>query len=122
MTILLLAGTGEAQTLARALSEQGHAVVASLAGATRAPRALGVPMRIGGFGGEEGFQRYLQEAGIRAVLDATHPFAAYISNRSAAVCAARAIPYCQLLRPEWMPGPGDTWVFIDREEDAAAQI
>ncbi|SLN55514.1 Precorrin-6A reductase [Roseovarius gaetbuli] len=122
MTILLLAGTGEAQTLARALSEQGHAVVASLAGATRAPRALGVPMRIGGFGGEEGFQRYLQEAGIRAVLDATHPFAAHISNRSAAVCAAQGIPYCQLLRPEWTAGPGDNWVFIDREEDAAAHI
>ncbi|WP_294609852.1 cobalt-precorrin-6A reductase [Roseovarius sp.] len=122
MTILLLAGTGEAQALARALNEQGHSVVASLAGATRAPRAFGVPMRIGGFGGEEGFARYLKEAGIVAVLDATHPFAAHISNRSAKVCAAQGIPYCQVLRPEWQAGPGDKWQFIDREEEAAAHI
>lgn len=122
MTILLLAGTGEAQTLARELSEQGRDLVASLAGATRAPRALGVPLRTGGFGGAEGFAAFLQEAGITAVLDATHPFAAHISNRSAAVCAGQGIPYCQLLRPEWTAGPGDNWVFIDREEDAAAHI
>ncbi len=122
MTILLLAGTGEAQTLARALSAQGHAVVASLAGATRAPRALGVPLRVGGFGGEEGFAEFLQEAGIKAVLDATHPFAAHISRRSAKVCAERGIPYCQILRPEWRAGSGDSWVFIDREEDAATHI
>jgi len=122
MTLLLLAGTGEAQTLARALSAQGRDVVASMAGATRAPRALGVPLRIGGFGGAEGFADFLQEAGITAVLDATHPFAAHISNRSAEVCAARGIPYCQLLRPEWQAGPGDSWVFIDREEDAATHI
>ena len=38
MNLLLLAGTGEAQALAKALVEKGVPAVASLAGATRAPR------------------------------------------------------------------------------------
>lgn len=122
MTLLLLAGTAEAQQVARHLADEGRAAVASLAGATRAPRAIGLPMRIGGFGGETGFLRYLTEAGITAVLDATHPFAARISERTARLCAAHDLPYCQLLRPEWGPGAEDRWTGIAAEEEAAAHI
>ena len=120
MTLLLLAGTGEAQQLARHLADEGRAAVASLAGATRAPRAMGLPTRIGGFGGEAGFLAYVAEAGITAVLDATHPFAAQISARTARLCAAHDLPYCQLLRPEWVPGTEDRWTDIAAEEEAAA--
>jgi precorrin-6A/cobalt-precorrin-6A reductase len=122
MTLLLLAGTGEAQQVARHLADQGRAAVASLAGATRAPRVMGLPTRIGGFGGEAGFLRYLAEAGIKAVLDATHPFAAQISARTAWLCAAHDLPYCQLLRPEWVPVAEDRWTDIATEEEAAAHI
>ncbi|MFU8776929.1 MAG: cobalt-precorrin-6A reductase [Roseovarius sp.] len=122
MTLLLLAGTAEAQQVARHLADEGRAAVASLAGATAAPRAMGLPMRIGGFGGEAGFLRYLAEAGITAVLDATHPFAVHISERTARLCAANALPHCQLLRPEWGPGPGDRWTSIAAEEEAAVHI
>ncbi|AWZ22390.1 precorrin-6x reductase [Roseovarius sp. TM1035] len=122
MTLLLLAGTGEAQQVARLLVAEGRPAIASLAGATRAPRAMGLPTRIGGFGGEDGFLRYLTEAGITAVLDATHPFASRISERTARLCADRAVPYCQLLRPEWVPGAGDRWTIIAAEEEAAAHI
>jgi precorrin-6A/cobalt-precorrin-6A reductase len=122
MTLLLLAGTAEAQQVARHLADEGRAAVASLAGATRAPRAMGLPMRIGGFGGEAGFLRYLAEADITAVLDATHPFAARISERTARLCAAHDLPYCQILRPEWVPGAEDRWTGIAAEEEAAAHI
>lgn len=122
MTLLLLAGTGEAQQVARHLADEGRGAVASLAGATRAPRAMGLPTRIGGFGGEAGFLRYLAEAGIKAVLDATHPFAAQISARTARLCAAHDLPYCQLLRPEWVPVAEDRWTDIAAEEEAAAHI
>ncbi|WP_101067997.1 cobalt-precorrin-6A reductase [Roseovarius salinarum] len=122
MTLLLLAGTGEARQLARALAERGVPAVASLSGATRAPAALGLPTRTGGFGGEAGFRGYLREAGITAVLDATHPFAHRISARTARVCAELGLPCCQLLRPPWVPGPDDRWTMIAAEEYAAAHI
>ncbi|MEL7212000.1 MAG: cobalt-precorrin-6A reductase [Pseudomonadota bacterium] len=122
MTLLLLSGTAEARDLAKLLAAEGLAAVASLAGATRAPAAQPIPTRIGGFGGEAGFRSYLAEAGITAVLDATHPFAARISRRTASVCAQLGLPYCQVLRPPWAPTAEDRWTFIGAEEDAAHHI
>jgi len=123
MTLLLLAGTGEAALIARDLAARGQVeAVASLAGATRTPRPLGLPTRTGGFGGEEGFRTYLEHAGISAVLDATHPFAERISHRSARVCGELDLPYCQLLRPPWMPTRDDRWIMISHEEEAARHI
>ncbi|MFN3663505.1 cobalt-precorrin-6A reductase [Yoonia sp.] len=120
MTLLLLAGTGEARAIAVAL--QGRDVIASLAGVTREPEPLAVPVRQGGFGGETEFRAFLAEAGIHAVLDATHPYAARITARSAAVCAALGVPFCQVLRPAWVPEAGDLWTEIATEADAAAHI
>jgi precorrin-6A/cobalt-precorrin-6A reductase len=122
MTLLLLAGTGEAQVIARDLAAQGYPAIASLAGATRAPRPTGLPTRVGGFGGSEGFRAYLAQSGISAVLDATHPFAHRISARSARICHELGLPYCQVLRPAWQPEPGDQWIMLDREEQAADHI
>lgn len=122
MTLLLLAGTSQAQELACELSERGTPAVASLAGATRAPKPLALPTRSGGFGGADGFRAYLAEAGISAVLDATHPFAHQISQRSARICADLGLPYCQLLRPAWQPQPGDDWTMVDHEAEAAQHI
>ena len=122
MTVLLLAGTGEARTIAEGLRDAGVPTIASLAGATQRARPLPVPTRTGGFGGTEGFTAYLKEAGITAVLDATHPFADRITARTAAVCAALGLPYLYHLRAPWQPEAGDDWQEIDREEDAAALI
>ena len=122
MTVLLLAGTSEAQQIAQSLSEQGISAIASLAGATRAPRDIGIPTRIGGFGGAAGFRKFLSENSISAVLDATHPFAARISHRSAEICAHLGLPYCQVLRPCWTQEPGDQWTHIQDEAEAALHI
>ena len=120
--LLLLAGTGEGRELARRLAAEGRPAVASLAGATRRPAPLALPTRVGGFGGEAGFVRFLEERRISAILDATHPFASRISHRTARVAAARGLPCLQLLRPPWRPGEGDNWVPISREEEAARLI
>ena len=99
MTVLLLAGTGEARQIAWGLADSGIDIVASLAGATRSPMTLPVPTRVGGFGGEDGFRAYLKDARITSVLDATHPFAARITNRTARVCADLGLPHAVLVRP-----------------------
>lgn len=122
MTLLLLAGTGDARALARGLAQAGIATVATLAGATRAPAALAVPVRMGGFGGRAGFEAFLQAEGISAVLDATHPFASRITERTAAVCAARGLPYLRYERPPWVPQAGDRWTMIDDERDVAHHV
>ncbi|WP_019955175.1 cobalt-precorrin-6A reductase [Yoonia vestfoldensis] len=120
MTLLLLAGTTEARAIATAL--QGQDVMASLAGATRDPAPLPVATHVGGFGGAEGFRDFLSQHHIHAVLDATHPYAARITQRSATVCAELDLPFCQLLRPPWVAGPGDLWTEIASEEEAARHI
>jgi precorrin-6A/cobalt-precorrin-6A reductase len=122
MTLFLLAGTGEARQIAEALAARGVQAKASLAGATRAPAPLALPTRHGGFGGEAGFRAYLEANGIAAVLDATHPFAHRISARTARVCDSLGLPYAQVLRPEWAPGPGDDWAMLGAEEEAADVI
>ncbi|NDV00801.1 precorrin-6A/cobalt-precorrin-6A reductase [Pseudoroseicyclus tamaricis] len=120
--ILLLAGTAEARVLAGLLQAEGLPALASFAGATAAPGGLGLPTRTGGFGGEAGFLATLREAGITAVIDATHPFAARIGPRTRRLCAGAGVPYLRLLRPGWSPGPGDDWRVIDSPEEAMDHI
>lgn len=119
MTILLLAGTSEAKEIALELAKRGVDAVASLAGVTRVPASLDLPTRRGGFGGEAGFRAYVKEAGITAVIDATHPFAAEITNRTARVCVDLGLPYLQVLRPAWVPAADDNWTDIADESEAA---
>ncbi|MFQ6552390.1 cobalt-precorrin-6A reductase [Aestuariibius insulae] len=119
MKVLLLAGTAEARELASKMTEAGIEGVASLAGAVRRPAMQEMPTRIGGFGGEAAFARYLEVEGMTAVIDATHPFAARISERTERVCAERGIPYLQLLRPPWAPSEGDRWHDVNCEEEVA---
>ena len=120
MTLLLLGGTGEARQIAQAL--HGQDAVISLAGATRQPEKQPLPTRVGGFGGEAGFLAYVKEAGISAVLDVTHPYACQITTRTARLCRAQGLPYVQFLRPPWTAEPGDHWIDIASETEAAAHI
>ncbi len=122
MTVLLLAGTGEGKALAKALAAAHIPAIASLAGATRAPDTMDLPTRVGGFGGGEAFRSCLAENEIRAVVDATHPFATRITQRTCEICRDLDLPYLHVLRPAWEPVPGDRWHFIDAEEDAVKLI
>ncbi len=122
MTVLLLAGTGEAAQIAQGLAARKRDAVASVAREGRQDMPLPLPWIQGGFGGDDGFRRYLSEQRISAVIDATHPFAERVTRRTARICAERSLPYCLFWRPAWTEAPGDRWSFIDREEDAAAHI
>lgn len=122
MKILLLAGTSEARKLATVLVEQGHNVTASLAGATRAPLDLAGDTRIGGFGGDAGFESWLDQHPVDLIIDATHPFAHRVTNRTARVCRARGITLLQVNRPEWSPKKGDKWHMVDAPSDVRSYV
>lgn len=122
MKILLLAGSGESRILAEKLSNEGHEVLASLAGVTREVRRYATPTRTGGFGGDAGFRYYLKTEQPDLVIDATHPFAARISKRSVAICSKVGIPYVQLLRPEWHPKEGANWTMIGSPKEARDHV
>ncbi|MGB0799830.1 MAG: cobalt-precorrin-6A reductase [Planktomarina sp.] len=122
MTLLILGGTGETRVAADICNRLGIDAIASLAGATRSPRPLPVPTRIGGFGGTDGFSQYLNEFGISAILDTTHPFASRITDRSYRVAQILGIPILRFDRPAWVPGPDDNWINIKSEDCAALHV
>lgn len=104
--ILLLGGVTEALAMARRLGPQ-H--VYSLAGIGRVPQGLQCQVRVGGYGGFEGLTRYLREAGITLLIDATHPYAAQISRNAASAARNAGIPCWALRRPAWQAQAGDDW-------------
>lgn len=108
--VLLLAGTSEAADIAKYLARSDRIdAIASLAGATRAPKDLGLPMRIGGFGGAAEFTDYLKEEGVDVVIDATHPFASRMTQRTVRLCHELGVNYLLVQRPEWVAEAGDKW-------------
>ncbi|MFC7449821.1 cobalt-precorrin-6A reductase [Rhodococcus daqingensis] len=123
MRVLILGGTSEARSLATRLSRlPSIEVVSSLAGRVRDPRLPDGAVRVGGFGGVTGLRDWLRDNTIRAVVDATHPFAARITSNAAAATAQAGLPFAVVQRPPWSPVPDDRWVIVDTLEDAAAAL
>ncbi len=119
MRVLILGGTTEASAIARGLAGDGRfAPVLSLAGRTRSPAVPPIPWRVGGFGGAAGLAAYLREAGVDALIDATHPFAA----RMKANAAACTVPRVVVLRPAWGAVAGDRWTHVPGMAEAAASL
>jgi precorrin-6A/cobalt-precorrin-6A reductase len=107
--ILILGGTGEASALAGAVAERGLTATLSYAGRTANPRAQPIPVRVGGFGGVAGLERYIRDHRVTHLIDATHPFAATMSAHAVAAAQAAGVPLLALTRPAWQPLPGDRW-------------
>lgn len=122
-TLLILGGTTEARQLAGRLASRGDlALTLSLAGRTRAPLPQPVPMRSGGFGGAEGLADHLRRHNVDYLIDATHPYAARISQNARLAAAAAGIPLLTLLRPAWQPQRGDRWTLVDDVKAAVAAL
>jgi precorrin-6A/cobalt-precorrin-6A reductase len=117
---LILGGTAEARVLTRRLAEMGRNAIYSYAGRTEAPHSVPVPSRIGGFGGVEGLARYLEDARITHLIDATHPFADTMSRNAIAASRETGVPLIALVRPAWQSGPGDAWTHVPDIEAAIA--
>ncbi len=109
-SVLILGGTHDALDLATRLHERSHVKpILSLAGRTERPELPPGDVRVGHFGGVDGLVAFLGEREIRAVVDATHPYAAEMSVHAARACRERGVPLVALVRAEWSPVAGDRW-------------
>ncbi len=100
--LLLLGGIGEALALARRL---GPAHLYSLAGLGKVPGDLACRVRVGGYGGAEGLAAFIDEQGFDLLVDATHPYAARISQNAVRAARLAGVPCWALRRPPPRP-PG----------------
>ena len=119
LRVLVLGGTLDASRLAQALVQAGVGGIFSYAGRTHAPIAQPLPTRVGGFGGVDGLQIFLQAERITHVVDATHPFAAQMSSNAVEACARAGVPLLALERPAWRAQDGDVWQHVP---DIAAAV
>ena len=111
-----MGGTAEGRKLAEAL---GPRAMLSWLGLTAAqsPKPKSYQMRTGRFGGITGLTNYLLREKRTAVVDATHPFAAQMSQNAAAACAASGLPLLRLQRAAWPDHP--EWTSAQSLEMAA---
>ena len=121
--ILIFGGTAEARELAGLLVRRGYDVTTSLAGVTNEPRLPehGAVVR-GGFGGAAGIAAYIAREHIAAIVDATHPFAARISQHAYSASIDCGIPYFRIERPPWIAEPGDQWTEVSNIAAAVAAV
>jgi precorrin-6A/cobalt-precorrin-6A reductase len=123
--LLILGGTAEAAELARStVAAFGDRLDMTTSLAGRLPSRPNLPghIRVGGFGGAAGLVDYLRAERVDLLVDATHPFAAIISDNAAEACARIGVPRLMLVRPEWRPGPDDRWLEVASLGEAAALL
>jgi precorrin-6A/cobalt-precorrin-6A reductase len=121
MTVVILGGTTEARQLASVLLADGIDVVSSLAGRVQSPSLPAGRVRIGGFGGVEGLAEYLLNQRATALVDATHPFAATISENAVQAASRTGTPLVRLERPGWTEHPrASSWIWVP--DVAAARV
>jgi precorrin-6A/cobalt-precorrin-6A reductase len=120
---LILGGTTEGRALASACATTpGLEAISSLAGRTSSPLLPAGQVRIGGFGGVGGLVDYLRHHEIDAVVDATHPFAATMTEHAVAASVQAGVPLLVLRRPGWAEQPGDLWHRVAGLAGAAALV
>jgi len=123
--ILILGGTGEAAELTRRLSAEaisGIQIVTSFAGRTKNPPPLPGRVIRGGFGGIQGLKNFIESEAINLVIDATHPFAATISENAYIACTVTDTLLMTLVRPSWSLPPDGKWLEVDDMAAACAAI
>ena len=123
--LLILGGTGEARRLASLITERFEGridVVTSLAGRTRETAAIAGRIRRGGFGGARGLADFLTSEPIRWVIDATHPFAAVMSQNTYDACTITDTPRLMLVRPPYEMPQGVRWMEVADFQAAAENL
>ena len=120
--ILILGGTGEARRLADLLVTAGLDVVTSIAGKVSRPRLPRGEVRVGEFGGTDGLAHWVGANAVSAVIDATDPFAAKISESAIEASRATEVPLLRLHRSPWTAQDGDRWIHVPDMDAAASEV
>lgn len=120
--LLILGGTREATALAYLCAELGVNATMSYAGRVERVKPQPIAHRVGGFGGVKGLAYYIADEGITHVIDATHPFAAQMSDNAVRAAAMTGRPLCALTRPPWEAGAGDHWLRVSDMDGAVAAL
>jgi precorrin-6A/cobalt-precorrin-6A reductase len=120
--ILLLGGTAEARLLAAKLKALCVNVTVSLAGVTTKPASYHVPTRRGGFGGVDGLADYVQAHRTTHLINATHPFAAQMTENVERAANQTGTLCLHLRRPPWQAQEKDNWQFVLSLEAAEAAL
>ncbi len=108
--------------MAQRLAQARIDAVYSYAGAVACPKGQPLPVRVGGFGGIEGLCRYCRDHAITAIIDATHPFAAGMSNHAIAAATHLDLPLIALERAPWAAVAGDRWIEAANMAEAAERL
>lgn len=125
LRVLILGGTTEARRLADVLAaEAPHVhVTTSLAGRVAKPAVpTAGDVRVGGFGGADALAAWLVAHRTDVLVDATHPFAATISDHAVRAAAESGTAHFALRRPGWPAEPGDRRHPVRSLVDAAALL
>ena len=117
--ILLLGGTAETALLATMLAEAGYGVLVSTATDTvldtgSHPR---IEKRTGPLD-ECGLTEFIGRRGIRAVVDATHPYAEAARLNAGKAAESSRIPYFTYIRPGTIPANKNVLIARDHTEAA----
>jgi precorrin-6A/cobalt-precorrin-6A reductase len=123
-TILILAGTAEANKLAAQLHEnyKDWRIISSLAGRTQNPKTPIGETRIGGFGGVEGLIDYISKQNVDKIYDATHPYALNISKNAFQAAQKSGIDYEKISRQPWQKTLDDNWIEVATIQEAADKL
>lgn len=125
--ILVLAGTSEGRKTASSLTMAGFKTLATTVSEYGAQllRESGVQNVLAGPLERERLSYMLGENNIRAVVDATHPYAVNITRMTMEICVKMKIPYIRLERPA-CEVPSDPLVIkapdLDKALDGALSI
>lgn len=109
--VLIFGGTSEGTRLAEILPKRGYDVTVSVAteyGALML-NGLGVKVKTGRLD-VDGMARLMESQPFQSVIDATHPYAAEVTENIKAAAARAGLPCQRLLRPEGQGEPGCTTV------------
>lgn len=119
MTFLVLGGTAQSRELAVRLELAGIPVICALLGGDPA-HLPSVPVEViaEGFGGVQEMADFLTARRVRAVVDASHPFATDVTTEAFAATRLAGVPMARLLPSSWRAqggAPGWRWVGDNRE-------
>ncbi len=121
--VLVLGGTTEARKIADIVEQaEGLRALYSLAGVTKTPVLPSCEVRIGGFGGVSGLATFMKANRVSALIDATHPYAATISNNAVQAANSTQTPFLRYERAQWKANNQDKWQSFETVGAAAKSL